>query len=285
MAILALFVIVLLGVAAAPATPDVAILVYLVLSALVAVGFGAAFLLLRLTTGGATTYWCSASDRRQLFGIIVLILVAVFSQLVIAKILEMSNQGGTINFAINSVMVMTAAPALFLIFGVVRWPVRLRQASRLHLLLIGGLAVGLAAFASVVNLTYAGASWRTLPFVPVSGLLASLALTNVGEEIIFRVLLLTALADATRSRVQSVFLSSTIFAASHAPMVVFFPILKGNRPLLAVVANAYGFEFIGQLVIGLLLGVLWLRTGSLWVIGLTHFVFNIGPALRVTFGL
>ena len=49
--------------------------------------------------------------------------------------------------------------------------------------------------------------------------------------------------------------------------------------MLLDAASAYAPLFLGQGVIGTFLGVLWLRSGSIVLIALTHAIFNVRTTL------
>jgi membrane protease YdiL (CAAX protease family) len=155
----------------------------------------------------------------------------------------------------------------------------LSHPGRLRLLLIAGLAICLAAAWS-----YAG--YSTIPdkidIPPVPDLIVTVGAVIVGatfEEIVFRVLLLTALLDRTGSRFQAVFLSGVAFGLMHVPGALADPIMHGDWVFLQQVAFGYAPEFLMQTLMGLLLGVLWLRTGSITLIAATHAILNMGNFL------
>lgn len=100
---------------------------------------------------------------------------------------------------------------------------------------------------------------------------------------IFRVLLLTALLDLTRSRFHAVFLSSVVFGLIHAPLALMQPVVHGDWPILQSAAQAYAPDFLLQTLAGLILGVLWLRTGSIGLVVVTHAIMNVGPTLLTGF--
>jgi membrane protease YdiL (CAAX protease family) len=99
------------------------------------------------------------------------------------------------------------------------------------------------------------------------------------EEIVFRVLLLTALLKRTGLRFQAVFLSSIAFGLMHVPGTLVDPVLHGDWVSLQQVAFEYAPQFLVQTFLGLVLGVLWLRTGSITLIALAHATLNMGNAL------
>jgi membrane protease YdiL (CAAX protease family) len=77
----------------------------------------------------------------------------------------------------------------------------------------------------------------------------------------------------------AVFLSSVLFAAMHAPLFFLQPVIQGDWQLLALVAGNHASVFAMQVLVGLVFGVIWLRTGSIALISILHAVVNIGPAL------
>jgi membrane protease YdiL (CAAX protease family) len=49
--------------------------------------------------------------------------------------------------------------------------------------------------------------------------------------------------------------------------------------MLAYAAQSYAPIYLGQLVLGLVLGVVWLRTGSITLVTAIHAIANVGYAL------
>lgn len=125
-----------------------------------------------------------------------------------------------------------------------------------------------------------------LEIPPVGRLFISVAVLIIAaaaEEVIFRVLLLTALLDLTRSRLHAVFLSSVVFGLGHAPFALTLPVMHGDWLALQSAAQAYAPDLLLQTFAGLVLGVLWLRTGSIGLVVLAHAVMNVGPTLLTGF--
>ncbi|WP_298161517.1 CPBP family intramembrane glutamic endopeptidase [Brevundimonas sp.] len=167
-------------------------------------------------------------------------------------------------------------PQFFLKCKLITWPSRLRYLGPLRLFLFGGLAICLAAAWSYAAYTLSPEA-SGLP--PAHELIVTVGAVIIGatfEEILFRVLLLTALLDRTGSRFQAVFLSSVVFGLMHVPGALTDPIMHGDWAFLQQVAFEYAPVFLMQTVFGLLLGVLWLRTGSITVIAATHAMLNLG---------
>lgn len=110
-------------------------------------------------------------------------------------------------------------------------------------------------------------------------MVADVLVAAAPEEIVFRVLLLTALLDLAVTRFQAVFLSGVAFALVHAPLAVIQPLARADWSTLQYAAYIYAPEFSVQAVVGFALGVLWLRTGSITLVILTHAILNLGAAV------
>jgi membrane protease YdiL (CAAX protease family) len=240
--------------------------------------FGLGFLVLRLATGGAETYWTQnrLDQVRPILGMEVATVTVMLAANVAFHWLD---REGPASAEITYLVTGTLVPAACLGFGLVAWPSRTGRPGWLKLLLIAGLAISLAT-----AWTYAGYSIAPdksgLP--PVPDLIVAVGAVVLGatfEEIVFRVLLLTALIARTRSRFQAVFLSSVAFGLMHVPGVLADPVIHGDWALLQQVAFEYAPEFLVQTFVGLLLGVIWLRTGSIMLIAATHAVLNMGRVL------
>ena len=262
--------------------PEFAVESHVALLLFVAAIFGISFLALRYGARGSTIFWTmdGADQVRPILWMELATLVAMLSADVVFHLFGRASPGSA---EINYLLAGTLVPAAFLQFGLVVWPRRSSRPGRLSLLLIGGLAIGLAA-----AWTYAGylSAPDRLALPPVSDLIVTVGAVILGatvEEIVFRVLLLTALLDRTGSRFQAVFLSGVAFGLMHVPGALADPVIHGDWAFLQQVAFEYAPEFLMQTFAGLLLGVLWLRTGSLTVIVLTHAVLNLGKTFA--FGL
>lgn len=240
--------------------------------------FGLSFLALRLAAGGAATYW-TQHRTDQVRPILLMEFATVTVMLAVNVALHGLGREGPGSAMITYLVTGTLVPAACLGFGLVAWPSRSSRPGWLRMLLIAGLAIGLAA-----AWTYAGysAALDKLDLPPVSDLIVAVGAVVLGatfEEIVFRVLLLTALIARTGSRFQAVFLSSVAFGLMHVPGVLADPVIHGDWALLQQVAFEYAPEFLVQTFVGLLLGVLWLRTGSIMLIAATHAVLNMGRVL------
>lgn len=263
---------------AARPEPNIFAIFNALMFAFVAILFAAFFFALRLASGGSDTYWRMLAPQ-QVGRIIALIAVLLGSQLVVGAIVDALGLLDPLASRALGLLFWTLVPAAFLQFGLVQWPTRLAKASRSRVLLLGGSAVILALGYTYVAFFVAGSQLATSSPGPLAILLGALVIAAVGEEVVFRVLLLTALADQATSRFQAVFLSSLLFAALHAPFHLTLPLIHGDWLALASAAQAYVPIFLAQVFLGLVLGILWLRTGSITLIAVVHAIMNVAPML------
>lgn len=258
--------------------PEFAGTIYAAFVVVILVVFGLGFLALRLAAGGSATYW-TQNRTDQVRPILWMEVTTVAVMLAAAVAFHWMGRESPASATITYLLTGTLLPAAFLGFGLVAWPSRSRRPGRLRLFIIAGLAIGLAA-----AWTYAAysAAPDKVNLPPAPDLMVAVGAVILGatfEEIVFRVLLLTALLARTGSRFNAVFLSSVAFGLMHVPGVLADPVIHGDWALLQQVAFEYAPEFLMQTLIGLLLGVLWLRTGSITLIAATHAVLNMGGVL------
>lgn len=258
--------------------PEFAGTIYVGFIVFTLVVFGLSFLALRLAVGGSATYW-TTNRTDQVGPIVWMELSTVGVMLSAVAVLHWLGRSDPASATITYLLTGTLVPAAFLLLGLVTWPSRSSRPGRLWLLLIAVLAIGLAA-------AWTYGAWSIAPdkseLPQVPDLIVAVGALIVGatfEEIVFRVLLLTALLDRTGSRFQAVFLSSAAFGLMHVPGTLADPVLHGDWPFLQEVAFEYAPEFLMQTFIGLLLGVLWLRTGSITLIVATHAILNLGGVM------
>ena len=257
--------------------PEFAGTTYVVLVGMVAVLFALSFTVLRFATAGSTVYWSADTGAKQVGRIGLMIVVLLGLQLMAGRILDRFGVLDTVAAEALYLLAFTLVPAGFLQVGLVKWPTRLCSASKLKLFVTGVLGIGAAAAWSYAAVVVAPVEMMSSPIGDWSIRVGSLIVGATAEEVIFRVLLLTALLDLGESRFQAVFLSSVAFGLMHAPPTLVQSL--GSWPLLLEAASAYAPLFLGQVAIGAFLGVLWLRSGSIVLIALTHTIFNVGTAL------
>lgn len=258
--------------------PEFAVELHVAFVVVVAVVFGLLFLALRFASGGSTIYW-SMKRTDQVRPIVSMELATVGLMLSASVVFHWLGRADPATAEITYLLTGTLVPAAFLQFGLVAWPSRSSYPGQLRLFLIAGLAVCLAA--AWTYAAYSNAPDK-LDIPPVPDLIVTVGAVILGatfEEVVFRVLLLTALLARTGSRFQAVFLSSVAFGLVHAPGALLDPVLHGDWAYLPEVAYEYAPQFLMQTLIGLLLGVLWLRTGSITLIAATHAILNLGNAL------
>lgn len=250
---------------------------------LLAVLFGVVFVALRFATAGSTTFWSGGPrPSRQVRRIAIMIGTALAVQMSAGWIFEVQ---GLLEQTSRSIALLTwtIIPGAFVASGWVEWPVRLQKASRGRLVLVGAVAVGCAVAVSYWKFA---ASPDRFDIPSTGGLLLAVArviAAAAAEEVVCRILLLTALLDLTRSRFHAVFLSSAVFGLLHAPLALMQPVVQADWPLLQYAAHAYAPEFLAQTFCGLALGVVWLRTGSIGLVVLTHALVNVGPSMLPAF--
>ncbi|MFA4893949.1 lysostaphin resistance A-like protein [Brevundimonas sp.] len=258
--------------------PQFAVEIHVAILLFVAAIFGISFVALRFGAGGSTTFW-TVDRADQVRPILWMELATLTAMLSADGVFHWLGQASPASAEISYLLAGTLVPAAFLQFGLVTWPSRSSRPGRLRLLIIAGLAIGLAA--AWTYGAYSSASDKSvLPQAP--DLIVTVGAVILGatfEEIVFRVLLLTALLDRTGSRFQAVFLSSVAFGLMHVPGALLDPVLHGDWAFLQQVAFEYAPEFLMQTFIGLLLGVLWLRSGSITLIAATHAILNLGNAM------
>lgn len=264
--------------------PDTDLVVYyggivVFFAGFLALSFGLGFILLRQGTRDGATYW-STSDAFQQVPRIGLLVGAIFClQTTADLVLGRFGFGTSLMAGATGMLAWTLIPATFMHFGSIRWPTRIHQASRRRLTWGAIIGLGLAATWSFTAFSLAD----TTPSIPGADslfvLASALIVAAAGEEIVFRGLLLTALVGVTGSRLQAVLISGVAFAAMHAPYEIAIPVAYGDWHMLLPIAQDYAGKFVGQVVLGLGLGVLWLRTGSITIVTLCHAVLNFGTTL------
>ncbi|KQY75530.1 CPBP family intramembrane glutamic endopeptidase [Brevundimonas sp. Root1423] len=262
--------------------PEFAVALHVTFAVVVLVVFALAFLVLRFASGGSAAYW-STKRTDQVRPIVWMILAELAVTLAASVILHQMGRADPASQYIVFLLAGTLVPAAFLQFGLITWPSRSGYPGMLRLFLISAFALCIAAAWTWAAYSRAPAG-SELP--PVLDLVVSMGAVIIGatlEEVIFRVLLLTALLDRSGSRFNAVFLSSVAFGLMHVPGALADPALHGDFAYLPQVAFEYAPQFIMQTMLGLVLGLLWLRTGSITLIALTHAIMNVGNVLA--FGL
>ena len=204
-----------------------------------------------------------AEEQIRLVAIIVPLMLAGYRLLSwAAASLISDDQAITIIKSLTVHTLWIGLPVTLFCLGVVKWPDRLSTPGFLIPLL------GWVLVAYILIPVFDTAVSNPL-------LALDLALRATGEEIVFRVILLTAILSATRSPLAALVISSVCFGLGHIPAniarITDFDVSGGREtywPLLPTLVLMH----IG---VGVVLGALWLRTGSVALIIAAHAIFNL----------
>lgn len=244
--------------------------------------FGACFLLLRWTTVGAGSHW--STGRSDQVGPVVQMLVATTVVMLVGFfILERMDRLSPKLVSAKYFLALTLVPAAFLMSGRMRWPARVSRPTTMALIVASVVGLTAAALWSWLAWSTGAASMASLTPGRLLFVIPTTLFAATLEELMFRVLLLTALLDRTGSRFTSVFLSSVAFGLMHVPGEFVQSVIQADWNMFRSIAIEYAPEFLTQILLGLFLGVLWLRSGSIVLIALTHAVFNLGAHLSTGF--
>jgi len=220
--------------------------------------------------------WWQAADTSQTGRVMLLILTGMICQLTIGWGLREVGRFSQLTSTIVYLVVWTSIPLLFIAMGWVRWPHRLASPSW-RALLPAAAAILLVATgtACMGGLAYTGPQVPPKLFDYAIGGAATL-LGATMEEIVFRVLLLTAIAAASKSRTQALILSSVVFALYHVPGSVSVPLFAGDWPEVETYARDFLPDLVWTTGYGFFFGAVWLRTGSITLVCLAHAICNFG---------
>ncbi|MFN7620706.1 MAG: type II CAAX prenyl endopeptidase Rce1 family protein [bacterium] len=236
---------------------------------------------LKWGVGRSVDYWEAAAEPAQVPRVMLLIVVALVIQLLIVAVVLVANQMSLSQLSSTAVyfLVWTGVPLAMIALGVVRWPRRTASPGPREVLMVAAVAILFAGVWCYIRaLGYDGPRHApTLPRLLLGGAATLLGATM--EEVVFRVLLLTALVRASGSRTQALIISSVIFALAHLPPALAAPVIAGDWIQLPTYFEAFVPELILSIGGGLLLGALWLRTGSIILISIVHALWNLGPVL------
>lgn len=258
------------------------VIIVVVIILMVAVAFVLTSLVLRVAIGNAPSYWSADAGRKEVGRILLMIGLTLFIIIASGLVLNGLDRDSVVSYGAAALLTKTLVLAAFLQFGWIRWPERRRVASWRQLVLTGAVAVAFTAWWKSGVLEAAAEGSITFSAGALLMLAGSLIIDVVTEEVMFRVLLLTALVDLTRSRIDALVLSAFVFGLVHAPGELMEPLLYGGQggvPPLGAAAFEYAPIFLAQTVLGLFFGALWLRTGSIALVVGTHVLFNLGATL------
>lgn len=231
---------------------------------------GCALALVKLGVKLPSQYWSTCTEPAQVRRIALMIATALSLQLAIGGAIQVLGWTFVPEILIGpSVWIGTSLA--FIGSGIVKWPQRRARPPKRDFIIVSvaALLVAIAFSASAI----AGRNATLSPeMLARAGEIVTLSTT---EEIVFRVLLLTALLQESKSRTSALVISSFVFGLGHAPLALAQPIIAMDWPYLAEATKAYLPNLVWQTGLGFCFGALWLRTGSIALIALVHVVLNL----------
>lgn len=248
---------------------------------------GFTYALLRLGSRWPAGFWHSRPTPPQAPRIVLLILFCLTIQTAAIAATTLIPSLSGVSIGIASDVVWTASILLFLATGWVTFPKREGRPGVTEFAIVAVLSI-----ATISALAYLKVFVDTAPRYsgPISGIVLALPrviLAAAIEEVVFRVLLLTALVRACQSSKHALVLSSIAFALIHVPGAFAKPLILGDGAAISYFLGIYPGLFTWQLGFGFVLGALWLRTGSIALIVIVHTIFNLpllwlsGPGMYV----
>lgn len=234
--------------------------------------------------GRPVAHWTAVASPPQTPRVLGVIAICIGVQIAGAAALILDGRLNALTSVVLSLVALVGVPLVALAFGVVRWPKRVSSPGRRELAVISLVALGIAALFFYLS-TIAGRG--VVPDRLPGGLMTEAAVVLTAatmEEVLFRVLLLTALMASTGSRFQALVLSSVVFALGHVPLALAEPVIGMQWDQLAVYATPLWPEMVLKIGFAFLSGALWLRTGSLPLIAVLHGLANFGPVLTSGLG-
>lgn len=226
-------------------------------------------------------YWEAVAEPAQAPRVMFLIVACLGIQLTVGAVFQLAHQMIISTFWSLAVyfLAWTSVPLAMIGLGIVRWPLRRASPPGCELLVVAVagilVAVGIGYLGFVA---YDGPRLAPTPPQLIIGVAATL-LAATTEEVVYRVLLLTALVRASGSRNQALVLSSVIFALVHLPPTVAGPVVAGDWVQLSSYFTSFLPELVFIMGAGFLFGALWLRTGSVILISVVHAICNLGAVL------
>jgi membrane protease YdiL (CAAX protease family) len=252
---------------------------------LIAAAFLACVVLALLKVGvrKPVVYWEAAGSPDQAGRVGLMILTAVAIQFVAGVCLTHVSELEWLSYLPLYLVVWFGVPLAFLVFGGVRWPQRLAKPRMSDFLAVAGLAIAFATAMCFLQMPKVEAPEAAPSLAEILVACGVKVLGATAEEVVYRVLLLTALLRASGSRVQALIISSTAFALGHVPLAFTIPLAMLDGEMLRFYATQYFPELVWIIGMGFVFGALWLRTGSIALIVIFHTILNLAPALVAGF--
>jgi len=212
----------------------------------------------------------------RVFPFIPGLLAVHFALVGVLRVIGLSSAG--LEIAIQ-LFVWIVLPAAGVLSGMLPWPRRDREAGSRKSFTVYVAAIILACMFGLLF---------TLPLAPRSELASpSRLVMEVGyftalatsEEIIFRMIMLTAIMQISGSRWYALIISSTAFALAHLPIAMLEPVVNADPDQLVFYLKSFAPELVWKIGMGFILGAFWIRTGSLILVALAHAIMNVVPSI------
>lgn len=224
--------------------------------------------------------WQAVAEPSQVPRVALMILVVIAAQLAVNTAVRLFDETTYWQWSYAIYLVVwTGAPLAFIGLGIVRWPSRRASPRKREFLTISAVAILIAAAVCYLGWVEYGGPRVTSSLLDLVIGGGSVLLGATMEEVLFRVLLLTALVQASGSRMQALVLSSVFFALAHGPVSLSGPVVTQDWDLLFIYAKEILPSWTMLIMFGFLVGALWLRTGSITLIAVVHAISNLGPLL------
>lgn len=233
---------------------------------------------LKLGVSRPVDYWV-ASNRSQASRLIVMIVASVIIHFTLSAGLILSNAYTWQAGLVITLIVWTGVPVTCLRFGWVDWPRRLATPHKREFLIVAAASLVIAFVLGLLasTPTEAPSSVQNLANLAFSS--SVLLVSATMEEIVFRVLLLTAIVEVTKSRMQALIFSSLIFVLCHIPLTLAYPVVMGDLNMLSEAATSFWPEVVVLTCLAFLFGALWIRTGSIALVAVVHAMLNLGDVV------
>lgn len=232
---------------------------------------------LRLGHRHLVDYWEVIEKPVQAPRIAIVIFTIVGFNLIGGAALQLTNNLSYMSESLLALIAWVLIPLAFVGCGFVSWPQRRTFTPRRDLLIVGIISILIAA---AIGLLKVFPGENAMPSLGVMAIqVPKVLVLATMEELVFRFLLLTALIQASQSRTYALILSSVLFGLIHIIIAFAPPIVAMDWSALPALAAAYFPGLVWQLGVGFLLGALWMRTGSIALIAITHALLNVNMVL------
>lgn len=241
------------------------------------IGIVAPILIVLITLRGRHPTWDLDDPRKQLTRVcayLPLLMCANLSIWPLGLALDLSPQEEYVITYGVSTATFALAPVALLARGLWRWPRPLEQVGKIRL---AGVLI-FSCFIVIIVGRYEFEPSRVLTPYEVALSIFVTFISATSEELVFRVMLLSYLCAVLRSPIAALVISSIVFGYFHAPFWLSrMPDISAGSWLGHPVIVA---TTVLLTALGLFLGVLWLRTRSLLLIGAVHTFFNAPVGLK-----